>query len=120
MRDVCNIYDNNISPMLIMIIIKIIILYFIQITHTDDFPPTGTHPASYDNLLRTIEGRPEGKRGRGRPRRTWVDDLRDWTGFETIQANKERSGRETLATHYSERNNECMNMYVCILFGGIH
>ena len=25
-----------------MIIIKIIILYFIQITHTDDFPSTGT------------------------------------------------------------------------------
>ena len=34
----------------------------------------------YDTLLRTIEGRLEGKRGRGRPRRTWVDDLRDWTG----------------------------------------
>ena len=26
-----------------MIIIKIIILYFIQIRHTDDFPSTGTH-----------------------------------------------------------------------------
>ena len=25
-----------------MIIIKIMILYFIQITHTDDFPSTGT------------------------------------------------------------------------------
>ena len=35
------IYDNNISPGLLMIIIKIIILYFIQIRHTDDFPPTG-------------------------------------------------------------------------------
>ena len=41
-RDVCAIYDNNISPSLLMIIIKIIILYFIQIRHTDDFPPTGT------------------------------------------------------------------------------
>ena len=39
-RDVCAIYDNNISPSLL--IIKIIILYFIQIRHTDDFPPTGT------------------------------------------------------------------------------
>ena len=38
----CAIYDNNISPSLLMIIIKIIILYFIQIRHTDDFPPTGT------------------------------------------------------------------------------
>ena len=36
------IYDNNILPRLIMIIIKTIILYFIQITHTDDFPSTGT------------------------------------------------------------------------------
>ena len=41
-RDVCAIYDNNISPSLLMIIIKIIILYFIQIGHTDAFPPTGT------------------------------------------------------------------------------
>ena len=36
------IYDNDIGPRLIMVIIKIIILYFIQITHTDDFPSTGT------------------------------------------------------------------------------
>ena len=48
MRDVFAIYDNNISPGLLMIIIKIIILYFIQIRHTDDFPPTGT-PASVNN-----------------------------------------------------------------------
>ena len=41
-RDVCAIYDNNISPSLLMIIIKIIILYFIQIRDTDDLPPTGT------------------------------------------------------------------------------
>ena len=34
----------------------------------------------YDTLLTTIEGRLDGKRGRGRPIRTWVDDLRDWTG----------------------------------------
>ena len=37
-HDVFAIYDNNISPRLIMIIIKIIILYFIQIRHTDDSP----------------------------------------------------------------------------------
>ena len=37
-RDVFAIYDNDILPRLIMIIIKIIILYFIQIRHTDDFP----------------------------------------------------------------------------------
>ena len=32
------IYDNDILPKLIMIIIKIIILYFIQIRHIDDSP----------------------------------------------------------------------------------
>ena len=36
-RDVFAIYDNDILPRLIMIIIKIIILYFIQIRQTDDF-----------------------------------------------------------------------------------
>ena len=41
-RDVFAIYNNSIWPSLIMIIIKIIILYFIQFTHTDDFPSTGT------------------------------------------------------------------------------
>ena len=41
-RDVFAICDNKIWPRLIMIIIKIIILYFIQIRHTDEFPSTGT------------------------------------------------------------------------------
>ena len=36
-RDVFAIYDNDIFPRLIMTIIKIIIIYFIQIRHTDDF-----------------------------------------------------------------------------------
>ena len=48
MRDVFVIYDDNILSRLIMIIIKIIILYFIQIRHTDDFPSAGI-PASMDN-----------------------------------------------------------------------
>ena len=40
--DVFAIYNNNIWPRLKMIIIQIIILYFIQIAHTDDFPSKGT------------------------------------------------------------------------------
>ena len=40
-RDVFAIYDDNILSRLIMIIIKISILYFIQIRHTDDFPSAG-------------------------------------------------------------------------------
>ena len=39
--DVFAIYDNDILPRLIIIIITIIIVYFIQIRHTDDFPQTG-------------------------------------------------------------------------------
>ena len=38
--DVFAIYDNNVLPRLIMIIIKII--YFIEIAHNDDFHSTGT------------------------------------------------------------------------------
>ena len=44
-RYVFAIYDDNILSRLIMIIIKIVILYFIQIRHTDDFPSAGI-PAS--------------------------------------------------------------------------
>ena len=46
MHDVLAIYDNNILPRLIMILIKIIILYFIQIRHTYDFHSTGTRLVS--------------------------------------------------------------------------
>ena len=41
-REVFAKYDNKISPRLIMIIIKTIILYFIQIRHTYEFPSTST------------------------------------------------------------------------------
>ena len=54
----------------------------------------------YDTRLRTIEGRREGIRGRGRPRRTWDDDLRDWTGskrYDQIKIAAEKT-----------RNNELM------------
>ena len=46
-RDVFAIYDDNILSRLIMIIIKIIILYFIQIRRTDDFPSAGIPASSY-------------------------------------------------------------------------
>ena len=41
-HDVFAVYDNNILPRLIMIIIQMIIRYFIQITHADDFLSKGT------------------------------------------------------------------------------
>ena len=42
--------DNNILLRLIMIITKIIFLYFIEITHTDDFPSMGTRLVVYKSL----------------------------------------------------------------------
>ena len=64
----------------------------------------------YDTLLTTIEGRLEGKRGRGRPRRTWVDDIREWTGSkrydEIKRAAENRNLQGTFATHSSGRNAE--------------
>ena len=45
-RDVFAIYDNNTLPRLVMIIIRILFLYFIEIAHTDDFPSTGTRLVS--------------------------------------------------------------------------
>ena len=48
-RDVFAIYDDNILSRLIMIIITtIIILYFIQIRHTDDFPSAGIPASPYN------------------------------------------------------------------------
>ena len=46
--DVFAIRDDNILSRLIMIIIKIIILYFIQIRHTDDFPSAGIPASSFN------------------------------------------------------------------------
>ena len=70
----------------------------------------GNTSGHYDTLLRTIEGRLEGKRGRGRPSRTWVDDLRDWTGSKRYDMIKrvaeKRDSRGTFAKHTSGRNNE--------------
>ena len=50
-RDVFSIYDNDILPRLIMIIIKIGILYFIQIRHTDDLSLTDTRLVFYNFSL---------------------------------------------------------------------
>ena len=59
----------------------------------------------YDTLLTTIEGRLNGKRGRGRPRRTWVDDLIDWTGSKRYEQIKKAAETRRLhgqfATHSS-------------------
>ena len=66
-------------------------------------------PGHYDTLLTTIEGRLYGKRRRGRPRRTWVDDLRDWTGskrYDQMQRAAKGDLHGIFATHSSGRNTE--------------
>ena len=57
-RDVFAIYDNKIWPRLIMIIIKIIILYFIQIRHwcfpLNGYPSSSNNNVSFYKAPRTI------------------------------------------------------------------
>ena len=55
-HDMFAIYGNNILPRLIMIIIKIIFLYFTEIAHTDDFT-LNEYPASGYNQDRLNECR---------------------------------------------------------------
>ena len=39
------------------------------------------HIARYDNLQKTVlTSRLDGRIGRGRPRRQWYDDIKEWTG----------------------------------------
>ena len=55
MRDVFAIYYENILSRLIMIIIKIIILYFIQIRHTDDSPSAGIPASTNKAFIKNTE-----------------------------------------------------------------
>ena len=75
----------------------------------------------YDTLMTTIEGRLEGKRGRRRPRRTWVDDIREWTGSKRYEQLKRAAEIETYMGHLQPTavdatSNECnIVMQVMIL-----
>ena len=64
----------------------------------------------YANLLRTMEGRLEDKRGKWRSRRTWFDDMRDWTGskrYDQVKgAAKTKYLYDTFVTNSTERSNE--------------
>ena len=72
----------------------------------------------YDTLMTTIEGRLEGRRGRGGPRRTWVDDIREWTGSKRYNQIKRAAENwnlhGTFATHSSGRNIEWTNEWSSI------
>ena len=67
-----------------------------QLPHRGLIINTSGHHA-YDPLLKTIEGRLDGKQGRGRPSRTWVDYLRDRTGLKRYDQIKRAAERKELA-----------------------
>ncbi|KAI5742443.1 hypothetical protein M8J77_007236 [Diaphorina citri] len=46
------------------------------------------HGSNGTLLPKIIEGRIEGKRDRGRQRRTWMDDIKEWTNIPTYGAIK--------------------------------
>ena len=39
--------------------------------------------SSDESHLCLLKGKISGKRARGRPRRTWMNDIIDWTGIDT-------------------------------------
>ena len=52
------------------------------------------HVKRHDSLERVImEGRAEGRRRRGRPRRKWDDDIGDWLGMDINSAGRLTSDR---------------------------
>ncbi|GFR91064.1 eukaryotic translation initiation factor 3 subunit F [Elysia marginata] len=45
------------------------------------------HVVRHNNLEKLcLEGAVEGRRGRGRPRRRWTQDISDWLGFSVREA----------------------------------
>ena len=48
-----------------------------------------------DSIEKTIiQGMVEGKRGKGRPRRTWMDDITEWTRLSTNEVIKAAKVRQ--------------------------
>ena len=83
-----------------LLIPQTLMYYYLKQPEKQKVVLCGTHMRStsghYDTLLTTIEGRLEGKRGRGRLRRTWVDDKREWTGSNRYDQIKRAESRHTV------------------------
>ena len=43
--------------------------------------------------LQIIEGKVEGKRKRGRQKKQWMDNIREWTGLNLVQAKRRAQDR---------------------------
>lgn len=53
------------------------------------------HIKRHDSICKNImEGNVEGKRARGRQRRTWMDDIKDWTNLSLQERNRQAENRE--------------------------
>ena len=53
------------------------------------------HIKRHNNICKHImEGNIEGKRARGRQRRTWLDDIKDWTNLSLQECNSQAKNRE--------------------------
>ena len=53
------------------------------------------HIKRHNNICKHImEGNIEGKRARGRQRRTWLDDIKDWTNLSVQECNSQAKNRE--------------------------
>ena len=46
------------------------------------------HTRRHDGVVRDVlEGKVDGKRARGRPPRSWMNDVKDWTGLSAAECN---------------------------------
>ena len=61
-----------------------------------------------------IEGYIHGKRDKGKQRRTWMDDLKDWTGIRNFGALKQRQGE--MEVHGSQPSYRRWYQMVMILY----
>jgi len=52
------------------------------------------HVARGSAGLTVLEGSMEGTRYQGKPRRQWLNDIEDWTGYKYIQLNEMSMDRE--------------------------
>jgi len=44
--------------------------------------------SSGDNAVQILEGKLDGKIAQGRPRRMWIDDIKDWTNLDSYASIK--------------------------------